>query len=445
MRRTALCLAAALLCVQPWTSPVLSRQVVQPPVTRGTAPRIRPAFSRTDGPLFDNVVGLLQERYVDEEVRRLKLPPIIERFRPRAAQASSLQEQRQVVHELLGEIPASHLGLLSSVAFDAVIADLQGRAYPTLGFQLVGFAGGYYAGFVLEGGPAVRAGLLAGDRVRAIDGLPVERSPRVEWRSDDAHIGDDRDPAVHMVRVSAGDRISLEIERKPGELATLSIAAAEYSTMDAARASVRAIERGGRRVGYLHFWYIHITGVPEFLRDTLSGRLRDCDAIVVDLRGRGGAYTEIARILEVIRMDRERTQRPYVALVDRQSRSGKDILAYELKTQRVATLVGEPSAGAVIPATFADVGHDTILMFPTRPLPRYTELLEFKPVEPDVLVERAGAFAAAADPILDVGVAEAVRQLSPHVAAPWSVNLLEQPLPARAREEVSDDREQPPD
>lgn len=418
MRRTAAaCLAAALICVQPWTAPVLSRQVVQTPDARGTAPRIRPAFSRTDGPLFDNVAAMLQERYVDEEFRRVKLPALIERFRPRAARAATLQEQRQVVHEMLGGIPASHLGLLSSAAFDAVIADLQGRPYPTVGFQLVGFADGYYAGFVLEGGPAVRAGLLAGDRVRAIDGVPVERSPRVEWRSDDAYIGDERDPAVHLVRAAAGDRVDFEIERKPGERLTLTIGAEEYSALDAARASVRVIERGDLRVGYLHFWYIHLTGVPDLLRENLSGSLRDCDAIVIDLRGRGGAYQEIVKILDVVRADRERTRRPFVALVDRQSRSGKDILAYEFKTQKLAALVGEPSAGAVIPATFADVGHDTILMFPARALPRYTDLLEFKPVEPDVRVERAGVYAAGDDPIREAGLAEAIKQVASRPAA----------------------------
>ena len=61
----------------------------------------------------------------------------------------------------------------------------------------------------------------------------------------------------------------------------------------------------------------------------------------------------------------------------------------------------------VIPATFADVGYDTILMFPSFKLPRYTDLLEGKPVEPDVFVERAGPFSAGNDPILKAGLAEA--------------------------------------
>jgi hypothetical protein len=71
--------------------------------------------------------------------------------------------------------------------------------------------------------------------------------------------------------------------------------------------------------------------------------------------------------------------------------------------------VGEASAGAVIPASFADVGHDSILMFPAVRLPKYTDLLELKPIQPDVLVERPGLFAAGRDGILEAGVAEARR------------------------------------
>lgn len=84
-------------------------------------------------------------------------------------------------------------------------------------------------------------------------------------------------------------------------------------------------------------------------------------------------------------------------------------LAYEFKQSGIARLVGEPSAGAVIPATFADVGHGSILMFPSFTLPRYTQLIEFKPVEPDVFIERAGPMSAGHDPILKGGLAEAAR------------------------------------
>jgi hypothetical protein len=48
-------------------------------------------------------------------------------------------------------------------------------------------------------------------------------------------------------------------------------------------------------------------------------------------------------------------------------------------------------------------------MFPSFKLPRYTDLLELKPVEPDVLVERAGPYSAGKDPILEAGIREATQ------------------------------------
>jgi hypothetical protein len=62
-----------------------------------------------------------------------------------------------------------------------------------------------------------------------------------------------------------------------------------------------------------------------------------------------------------------------------------------------------------MPASFADVGFDSVLMFPALRLPKYSDLLEGKPVPPDVPVERAALFAAGHDPILDAGLAEARR------------------------------------
>ena len=365
-------------------------------------------ISETAGTLFENVAKVMAARYVDADFRAKKLPALIEEFRPRAEAAKSLREERQVVHEFLSHIPASHLGLLSEQAFRSMMADLLQVAYPSFGFQAIGSGTSVYAGMILEGGPAARAGLLSGDRIVTIDGTPVEESDRLDWRTDDAYIGDERDPSVRYVTAAAGDRIALRVERRPGEFVNLAIAAEEYTAFDAAEASVRVIRAAGSSIGYVHFWYVHIAGVPELIKRAIDGRLKDVDALVIDLRGRGGSATEVTRIVSTVDEYVKKTKKPVVALVDRQSRSGKDILTYEFK-QHGVRIVGEASAGAVIPATFADVGHGSVLMFPTTRLPKYTDLLELKPTPPDVLVERAGVFAAGQDPIFEAGLAEARR------------------------------------
>jgi C-terminal processing protease CtpA/Prc len=371
----------------------------------------RLAINETSGSLFENVVAVLQSRYVDQDFRTKALPALVTKYRQQAAAATTLKAQRQVVHQLLSHIPASHLGLLSAHSHRLIFADLLRVAYPNFGFQLIGSGEHLYAGMILQGGPAARGGLLTGDRIVTIDGVAVTDSPRLDWRTDDAYIGDERDPSVQHLIARADERVDLRVERRPGEFVNLSIAAEEYTAFDAAEASVRVIRSGGKSVGYLHFWYVHIGGVPALIQSALAGRLKDVDALVIDLRGRGGSAAEVPRIVSVVREYRERTGRPVVALSDRQSRSGKDILLYEFKTMGVR-IVGEASAGAVIPASFADVGHDSVLMFPTMRLPKYTDLLELKPVEPDVAAVRPGLYAAGRDGIIEAGIKEALRLIA---------------------------------
>jgi carboxyl-terminal processing protease len=368
-------------------------------------------FRETAGTLFENVVSVLRAKYYDQGFRSETLPRLVSEYSARANRAQTLAEQRAVVHDFLSHIPSSHLGLLSKRTFQCFTSDLQGRPYPTFGFQLQNLQGKFYAYSVLEGGPAARAGLLSWDRIVKIDGLPVERSPRLDWRSDDAFIPDDRDPPVHHLIADRGDAIQLDVERKPGKHLKITINADQYSSFAAAKVSARVIRSGNRSFGYLHFWFIHMSGVPELLKQTLEADFANCDGLILDLRGRGGNGNALAPLLQTLREERSARNRPIVALFDRQSRSAKDVLAYELKRTGLARIVGEKTAGAVIPATFADVGHDSVLMFPSFKLGRYTDLLEHKGVEPDLFVERARPFSAGRDPILEAGLAELRRMV----------------------------------
>ena len=407
---------AAIVLVLALAAPrALQGQGVQAPPTP-PSPQLQALsqfqFRETSGTLFENVVKVLAEHFVDQEFRTKQLPALVERYRAQAAAAASLRDQRQVVHELLSHIPASHLGLLSKQAHRSMMADLTQAPYPSFGFQAIGSGANTYAAMILEGGPAARAGLLMGDRLVTIDGTPIEESSRLDWRTDDAFIGDERDPSVRGLIATAGDRIVLRVERRPGEFVNIAVTAEEFTAFDAAEASVRVIRTGDISVGYLHFWYVHVAGVPELITRALEDRLKNVNAMVIDLRGRGGSASEVTRIIDVVDKYRKRTGKPVVALADRQSRSGKDLLVYEFK-QRGIRIIGEASAGAVIPATFADVGFDSVLMFPSFRLPKYSDLLELKPIPPDVLVERAGVFAAGQDPILDAGLDEARRLAKP--------------------------------
>ncbi len=379
-----------------------------------------------DGSLFENVVKVLQARYYDEEFRETVLPGIVDRYRERARAVSDPAGQRQVTHEFLSNIPASHLALLSAASHTRMMDELMNRDAPTFGFTFIEYDGKHYAHDVLEGGPAERAGLLRGDRIVSIDGAETGESPRLDWRTDDAYLPD---PPMRFCLGELGDRIHLHVERRPGVYVDIDVECQPYSSFRAAKASAQVFEHAGRRIGYLHFWLIHMTGVDTLLRETLEGPFASCDAFVFDLRGRGGNGFMVPRILDILDGTASTWDKPVVALINGLSRSAKDVIAYEVRNRKIGPLVGETTAGAVVPATMENVGYDTYLMFPGFQLPHYSHTLEFVGVAPDIVVQEPGPYSAGRDPIRNAGLREATRlanekallasQLALETSGPW--------------------------
>ncbi|MCZ6834876.1 MAG: S41 family peptidase, partial [Planctomycetota bacterium] len=130
-----------------------------------------------------------------------------------------------------------------------------------------------------------------------------------------------------------------------------------------------------------------------------------------DLRGRGGSADMAIRLMRLLRDYHEQTGKPVIALIDSMTRSAKEVIAHGIRHYEIGTLVGERTAGAVLPATFEKVGEETILMYPTFRLSKYTDLIEGVGVEPDVKAAPPGMYSAGADPILDAALDEAVRHV----------------------------------
>ena len=375
---------------------------------RGGRESARSAAARGT-PLYDRVVGVLARSFRDSLFRTARLPHLADSLRPPAA--GSLAVEREAVHRLLSLVPSSHLALLSQSTRAFMMNEMVGRRAPTLGLQLVSIGGHCYASSVLDSGPAARAGISPWDRIDAVEGVAPALSPRLDWRSDDAFLSDDRDPPVHLLLAREGERVTLQVERRAGETRSVTVPAEPWSALAAARAGARLVERDGRRLGYVHLWYLHVTGVSGLLRDLALGRLRTMEALVLDLRGRGGSASAVHDVLRFLEPGPAQVfDGPVVALVDRLTRSGKEVLAWELRRRGRAVIVGEPTAGAVVPGSFADVGSESVLMFPSRTMPEYTALLELRPMAPDLPVAWGAPLSGDRDPILEAGLDEAARR-----------------------------------
>ena len=364
------------------------------------------AAADESGKLFDRVVYTLNRHFYDREFREKELPDLAKRFRPLAQEAETVEQERLVIREFLSHVPASHLALISSSTYEKVMYDLMNRGSYTLGFCLVSHDGGLFVDAVLEKGPAAEAGLLRWDRVAEIDGVPVRESPRLDWRSDDAYLPD---PPEHLLLCKKGERVSLKVERTPGVFHDIEIAVRKYSSFEAARVSRKILSCQGKRYGYIHFWLIHNKGLVKLLRESCEGTFARCDGLVLDLRGRGGSGSEVKKLLNFLR--EEWYPRPLAVLIATGTRSAKEMLAHDIRHDVHGLLVGEKTAGAVIPASFRQVGRGAILMYPSFTVGSYTEKLEGRGVEPDVPVHDAGPYSEGADPILEAGVRALARGL----------------------------------
>ena len=94
-----------------------------------------------------------------------------------------------------------------------------------------------------------------------------------------------------------------------------------------------------------------------------------------------------------------------MALIDRNTRSAKEILAFEWRQRRIGPLVGTNSAGAVLGARFQRLGDGSYLLFPFMDMRAMTggQVLEGDGVAPDVAVVDHLPYQAGADPVVEGG------------------------------------------
>jgi C-terminal processing protease CtpA/Prc len=373
----------------------------------GAALSALPALPAQGGQLFDRVAEVLAAQLVDRRFRQRELPTLVAALRPAAHATTTAAAEREVVHALLADVPASHLALYSDATYRHLQAELAGDEVPTFGCVLVRWRDEWFVDGVLDGGPAARAGLRRGDRLLAIDGDAPAASARLDWRADDAWLAD---PPVHGLLVGADPRVVLRIAPAAGDARDVPLRARAWSGLRASRASQCRLRLGVHTFGYVHLWFVFHEHAAALVRDT-AARFADDDGLVFDLRGRGGNAGEAQAIVRELARLHERGV-PMAFLIDEGTRSAKEVIASEVRTRGLGLLVGERTAGAVLPASFERVADDAWLMLPRSRLDRYSRALEGRGVAPHVAVADPLRFAAGADAIRD----EACRALAASLA-----------------------------
>ena len=254
--------------------------------------------------------------------------------------------------------------------------------------------------FPVPGGPASRAGMRVGDRIRTVDGTPLEELPQglaahIQTGGEDLQLGviglDDvertlllhpepvLDPTVRHARL-------LDPERGVGYLAILSFTRRTPDEFDAAVATLR--QRGMR-------------ALVVDLRSNLGGIL---DA-AVELANRfvpEGVLvsTKTRQGLEAMRADAGKAALaglPLVLLIDGRSASASEVLAGAVQDHAVGALVGEPTYGKGTVQTLTRFGEGRAIVKLTTgvyltPSGRRIERVEGRElgISPDVALDLSG-------------------------------------------------------
>lgn len=329
-----------------------------------------------------------------------------------AAQASRTpREVRAAINAMLGTLGVSHLAVLERAVWERELAqEFVARRTLRFGCELIELDGRLFLDGVAHDGPAARAGLRAGDEVATIEGAPALGSP---WLDPAAHDPGMPGPPGHFLRPDGERPLTLGVRRAAdGPLEGVSVTPFPTSLVDAARASVRVERVGDAKVGVVRLWHFMHMDVARTVARALEGPFVGADAVVLDLRGRGGSSAVVEAVLALFVGRRARWRGPVVCLTDAGTRSAKEIFAWRWRQAGRGPIVGERTQGACIGCVFQELSDGSIIMLPVQDVRRMTggESLEGKGVDPTHPVAQLPLpYRAGRDAILDAGLAEAAR------------------------------------
>ena len=353
--------------------------------------------------VFDSVWSRIRSTYYDSTMRGVNWTAARDELRPLAARASSSSELRAVIARLLARLGESHFGIIPAEALEDLGA---AEAGPTgagdVGVELRMLGDTIVVTHVDSGSPAARAGVRPGWTVAALNGVRVADAveaavnARVDPRLALIHVPSGVEARLRgdpgsEVRVTFGDAANDTVVRSlarrdvPGQVVRFASLPPLLATI-----SHRTVERDGECVGVVKF-SIWLPAIAASF-DSAMSRMRECAAVVIDLRGNPGGiaamvmgmsgyFLDRADSLGVLRL-RSSTLR-FVAnprrstlggepltphrgrlaiLVDERSASTSEIFAAAMRARGRARIFGRRSPGLAQPATMTKLPNGDALL-----------------------------------------------------------------------------------
>jgi C-terminal processing protease CtpA/Prc len=368
--------------------------------------------------VYEEVWRFFKDNFYHQPMHGTDWDALRERYQEPLQQARTQEEVHAVMSQLLGELRSSHAQMVEPYVYrNHYDAESKGRLAPRFGLKIAQLEEGFFVAEVTPGAPAAAAGVLRGDRVLTVDGVPTEEA--LLWPvPTDSGITSER--SWYLPTLKPGDRVELELQRTPhsGSIFEVGLVSHPWNLHQACRVSRRVYERWGFKVGYIRLYHLLSPDIAGYLIEFLVEDLADADAVVVDLRGSGGLPALVDQIADIFDHNAQGGalwDKCAVALIDRHARSAKELLAWEWKRRGIGPLVGTTSAGAVLGARFEDLADGSRVLFPFMDMRSATGgvVLEGRGVRPHVEVEPVIPYVQGTDQVrekgLDVAFAELLR------------------------------------
>lgn len=268
----------------------------------------------------------------------------------------------EAMPQILSELDP-HSSYIPAKDLEAVTADLKG-SFSGIGIQFTIQNDTIHVNNVIQGGPSEKVGLMAGDRIVEVD--------------DSAFVGKivTNEEAMKRLKGEKGSKVKLGVYR-PGEKELL------HFTVVRGNIPVKSIDAAymiNEKVGYVKVNKFGETTYPELLIALAKLSQKNCEGLIIDLRGNTGGYmaAAIQMVNEFLPNNRlivytqgrksprqdynsngtgSNQKMPLVVLVDEGSASASEIFAGAIQDNDRGTIVGRRSFGKGLvqqPIEFSD-------------------------------------------------------------------------------------------
>lgn len=268
----------------------------------------------------------------------------------------------ETMPQILSELDP-HSSYIPAKDLEAVTADLKG-SFSGIGIQFTIQNDTIHVNSVIQGGPSEKVGLMAGDRIVEVD--------------DSAFVGKivTDEEAKKRLKGEKGSKVKLGVYR-PGEKELL------HFTVVRGNIPVKSIDAAymiNEQVGYVKVNKFGETTYPELLIALAKLAQKNCEGLIIDLRGNTGGYmaAAIQMVNEFLPNNRlivytqgrkspredynsngtgSNQKMPLVVLVDEGSASASEIFAGAIQDNDRGTIIGRRSFGKGLvqqPIEFSD-------------------------------------------------------------------------------------------